>query len=65
MYEQFEPDFTSKIWLVVAIKAHGIKTVNRNPLGHFLQVILHLNRELGKSLGSYRKVISNFQSATV
>ena len=50
--------------VVVAIKTHGIKTVNRNPLGHFL-VILHLNRELGKSPGSYRKVISNFQSATV
>ena len=32
---QFWADFTSKYWLVIAIKTDGIKTVNRNPPGHF------------------------------
>ena len=32
---QFWADFTSKYWLVIAIKMDGIKTVNRNPPGHF------------------------------
>ena len=32
---QFWADFTSKYWLVIAIRTDGIKTVNRNPPGHF------------------------------
>ena len=32
--KQFWADFTSKYWLVIAIKTDGIKTVNRNPPGH-------------------------------
>ena len=32
---QFWADFTSKYWLVIAIKTDGIKTVNGNPPGHF------------------------------
>ena len=32
---QFWVDFTSKYWLVIATKTDGIKTVNRNPPGHF------------------------------
>ena len=42
---QFWADFTSKYWLVIAIKTDGIKTVNRNPPGHFYSYLCP--RELG------------------
>ena len=40
---QFWADFTSKYWLVIAIKTDGIKTVNRNPPGHLYSDLISNN----------------------